>query len=60
MSGEHDLAATIADLAATVGLAALGWATGAWWWWLLAAAWGLLAARQASLTRRAARHRHLP
>ena len=57
MSGEHDLAATLVDLAATAGLAGLGWVTGAWWWWLLAAAWGLIAVRQARLTRRAAAYR---
>ena len=56
MTEDHDLLTSLADLAATAGLAALGFATTRWWW-LLAIAWSALTIRQISLTRRASRHR---
>jgi len=57
---DHDLLTTFADLAASAGLAVVGWVTGGCWWWLLAIAWGLLTCRQANLTCRAAAHRRDP
>jgi hypothetical protein len=58
MNQRPDLATATADVAATAGLCALGWATGSSWWWVLSVGWSCVTFRQIRLTRRARAYRH--